>query len=115
MTIEQRALEFKVQGLVWLGWSVEGEPLAVLLEKGAIRFRELAAGKERRFEARDLPARLFEGYPCAYNPVAKVLAVRAEGGIVHVWDVSTGKEKCVVETKGRYVDSLALSHDGKTL
>src|SRR5262249_10577249 len=46
--------EHPAEGVQWLGWSADGQPLAVFVEKGAALLRELASGKERRFEAGDI-------------------------------------------------------------
>src|SRR5262249_4633626 len=52
----RKAQEFKADNPLWLGWSADGKPVAVQLVKGAAIFRELAAGKERRLEAENIPA-----------------------------------------------------------
>jgi WD40 repeat protein len=110
----RKAQQVMVDELLWLGWSADGEPLAVVLAKGAVVFRELAAGKEQRLEAENLPATAFK-LACAYAPKAKVLAVPDQRGGIHVWDVSTGKKRCTIRPGGWHRHGLALSPDGKTL
>jgi RNA polymerase sigma factor (sigma-70 family) len=109
--------EYKAEGVLWLGWS-GGEPLAVLLGKGAILFRQLGAGKEQRFESKDMPAPHMAPYTaCACVPARKRLAVASVGQrcVIHIWDLATGKKLDTLKPKIDYVLSLALSPDGRTL
>ena len=46
--------DYKADNAVWVGWSAEGEPWAVGLEKGALRLHELTSGKSRRFTCEGL-------------------------------------------------------------
>jgi RNA polymerase sigma factor (sigma-70 family) len=107
--------EFDVGAAEWVGWSAEGDPLAVVLTKEAVVFRELAAGKERRFEVRDLPNPAHRIFVCDYNPAAKLLAATTLHGVIHVWDVATGKKRRTIETKTDGVLSVALAPDGRRL
>jgi RNA polymerase sigma factor (sigma-70 family) len=109
------AREYDAEHLQWLGWSPGGELLAVILVKGAVLFRDLAAGKERRLETKDLPEPHYRLASCACAPAAKLLAVPDQRAVIHVWDLTTGKKRCTIEPKGRFVPGLALSPDGKTL
>jgi RNA polymerase sigma factor (sigma-70 family) len=107
--------EFDAEALQWLGWSPVGEPLAVILTKGAVALRDFAAGKDRRFEIENLPLPPRQLYGCEYAPAAKVLAVSDQQRRIHVWDAATGKKRWVLEPKCRYVRRLALSPDGRRL
>src|SRR5262249_7061170 len=44
-----------------------------------------------------------------------LVAVADQNGVIHVWNLSTGKKYCAIETKARVVVSLALSSDGNWL
>src|SRR5262249_54990556 len=46
-----KALEEDAENVCWIGWSAGGQPLALSLVEGAVLLRELATGKERRFES----------------------------------------------------------------
>jgi WD40 repeat protein len=93
-----------------MGWSAAGELLAVCREAGALRLDELAAGRSRRFECKDLRLGL-----CTCAPAGKALAVVDEQQMVHVWDTATGRERFTCQPKGDYIVSLAFSPDGQTL
>src|SRR5262249_36246411 len=58
-----------------LHWSADGQPLAVILEKGALLFHELTTGKERRFQAENLPDVENGLQSCAYTARTELLAV----------------------------------------
>jgi WD40 repeat protein len=111
----RKVQQFPVDGLVWQGWSAEGEPLAVSLVKGAVLFRELTAGKEHRFEMENLPDPRIGMLLCGYAAQVKLLAVRDQRSIIHVWDTSTGRKQKTLDTKSDYLFGLALSADGRTL
>jgi RNA polymerase sigma factor (sigma-70 family) len=111
----KKAREFDVAPVQWLGWSADGEPLAVLLEKGAVIFRALASGKEKRFVEKDLPDPRYGPTACACVPSAKLLAVADRNRIIHVWDLTTGTKRFTIETKTPYIPGLALSPEGRWL
>jgi RNA polymerase sigma factor (sigma-70 family) len=115
VTSQRRLQEFDLQAVQWVGWSASGEPLAVLLEKGAVVFRELIAGKDRRFEVKGLPAPATGLDSCAFAPVEKLLAFPDQKCTIHVWDVSTGIKRCALETRAHNIHSLTLSPDGRLL
>jgi RNA polymerase sigma factor (sigma-70 family) len=49
-----------------------------------------------------------------FSPDTKVLATASGDGVVRVWDVATGKERCRWDTS-EWVGGFAFSPDGKTL
>jgi WD40 repeat protein len=102
-------------GVEWIGWSAEGDPLAVVLTKGAVVLRELGTGKERRFEAAGLPNPDRGGFVCDCSPVTRTLAATTQHGVLHVWDIASGKKRRTIETKANYFRSVALSPDGRRL
>ncbi len=105
---ERKTVELDGEHVLWLGWSAEGQPLAVSLGEGNILLRELASGKEKQFQAKDL--RLSA---CAYAAGGRVLAVSDEYNVIHVWDTVTGAKRCTLQAKGRCVSGgLAFSPDG---
>ena len=107
--------QFVADPVQWLGWSPGGDPLAVLLVKGAIVLRDFAAGKERRFEAEDIPGPPRKVYGCSYAPAARILAVADQQRRLHVWDAATGKRCALLTPKCQFVRKLALSPDGRRL
>jgi RNA polymerase sigma factor (sigma-70 family) len=108
----RKTLEAGGENVQWLGWSADDKPLAVYLVEGAVLLRELASGKEKRFEAKDLPTPARGLSACAYVAGGKVLAVPDKGGLIHVWDAIKGEERCALQDKGGYVSRLAISPDG---
>jgi RNA polymerase sigma factor (sigma-70 family) len=105
----------EAQHLQWLGWSADGQPLAVILGKGVILFHELATGKERRFQAENLPD-IDNGLNCcAYAAGGKILAVPDQRSVIHVWDTSTGEKRCTLQAKGDSTGGLVFSPDGLSL
>ncbi len=123
----RKTSEVELENVRWLGWSAEGQPLAVCLRKGEINLHEIATGRKRCFTAKDLPdslqANLRSGGALAnfHCAVAKnVLAASDEKGVVHVWDTASGVERWSLKTGGVltggvFVNSLALSADGHWL
>jgi RNA polymerase sigma factor (sigma-70 family) len=108
--------DYPADHVAWVGWSPEGEPLAVCLEEGALHLHELAAGRSRRFACKDLPApTLSEDVPVACAPVGRTLAVMGEKHIVHIWDTQTIRERCTCRPEKGRLWSLALSPDGNRL
>jgi WD40 repeat protein len=111
----RKVQEFEAERLQWLGWSANGQPLAVVMGKGMVFLRELTTGTERRFTFDNLPAWLSS---CAYAAAKKMLAVPDEHCIIHVWDAATGEKRCDLQTNGTRDDStrsLAFSPDGHFL
>jgi RNA polymerase sigma factor (sigma-70 family) len=111
----RKPLSYSEQAIKWAGWSASGEPLAVRQEKDAVVLRDLTSGKERRFEAKDLPAPNSDGLACVYAPTEKVLAFSDSHNAIHIWNVDTRKKLGTLETKGAYAPTLALSPDGRSL
>jgi WD40 repeat protein len=106
---ERDPREYDAENATWVGWSAEGEPLAVYLERGAVRLNELAAGRSRRFECQE-PS----GAVCA--PAARTLVAVAGQGVVRVWDTVTGRERCTFRPKdASFGFPLVLSPDGRIL
>ncbi|MBI1914624.1 MAG: sigma-70 family RNA polymerase sigma factor [Planctomycetes bacterium] len=104
-----------VDNVVWVGWSSGGEPLAVCLEAGALRLRELSSGRSRRFACSD-PGKpvLSDIVRCVCSPEGQSLAFADKLRIVHVWDIATGRERCTIKPRD-YIRCLALSSDGRRL
>jgi RNA polymerase sigma factor (sigma-70 family) len=110
----RKALEVDGGNVQWLGWSAEGQLLALSLDEGSVLLRELAGGKEKRFPVKD-PGQAEGLFACAYAAGGKVLAVPDESRLIRVWDVTTGEQRCALQAKGDYVSGLAFSADGRTL
>jgi RNA polymerase sigma factor (sigma-70 family) len=108
--------EYAAEDVQWLGWSAGGQLLAVFRTRGAAVLRELATGKEQRFEAKDIRESPFrDALFCACAPGATLLAVADTRGILHVWHVSTGKKRWALQTSGTRVRGLAFSPDARLL
>lgn len=114
---EGKPKEYAAAHVCGLGWSVDGAPLAVCLEKGAVALRELASGQSRRFECQDLRQPEFsELVLCAFAPIGRALAVADEKNTIHVWDTATGAQRCTVSpNEGDILRGLALAPDGRHL
>jgi WD40 repeat protein len=105
--------ESRVNGLVRIGWSAGGELVGVVGDKGAVIFRGLETGEGRRLAASDVND---PRYATAYCPARSLLAVGGEGSLIHIWDVTTGRERFTFDTKaGAATHRLALSPDGRWL
>lgn len=101
--------------VMWIGWSAEGEALALSLEKGAISLRELVTGRARRFECPDLRRRS-EFVMCVCAPAGRTLAVADDNNIIHIWDTGTSAERCTVTpNEDETLRGLAMSPDGRQL
>ena len=111
----RKVQEFEVRGLQWLGWSTNGQPLAVLLGKGVVVLRELATREERRFQVENLPDIERGLTSCAYAAEGRTLAVPDEQGIIHVWNTATGQKRCTLQAKGKPSGVLVLSPEGRSL
>lgn len=108
--------DYDAEHAMWIGWSTDGEPLALSLEKDALRLRELASGRSHRFECKDLQRpELYESVHCACAPDGKTLAVVDEKNQVHIWNIASGRERCVLRFKNVYFRALALSPDGRVV
>jgi RNA polymerase sigma factor (sigma-70 family) len=113
---DRKPREHDAEHAVWVGWSAEGEPLAVCLEKEALCLRELASGRSRRFECKDLrKPELFAYVSCVCAPAGKTLAVADDQNRIYVWDTANGRERCIIQPKNSNIRALVLSADGRTL
>jgi WD40 repeat protein len=108
--------DVKRKRVAWLGWSAEGKPLAVFAAPGAVIYRELGVSGEKRFEARDYrPNSTRLGSSCSFSVRARLLTICDGKGVIHAWDVSSGKKRATLETNGSGRNSLAVSPDGRML
>ena len=115
MKTGRKIQQYKVEPNERLRWSAESEPLTIRLDKGAVLLRELVSGKERRFEAKDVRFTQNAIEWCAFSSRAKLLAVLDPKGVIHVWDVSSHKKRCTLETKNTSFSILELSPDSNWL
>jgi WD40 repeat protein len=98
-------------GPVALCFSSDGKLLAFANPGGAVRFWELAAGKE---------ARRLEGHKGNLTAISlssdgKSAVTAGEDGTVRVWDLEGGKERFRLKGITETCRALALSLDGKSL
>jgi WD40 repeat protein len=111
----RKAKEIDAEGLHWLGWNTDGKPVGAIRVKGAILFRDLSTGKDRRLEVADL-SQSSTGLPSlAYARQAKLLVVPDTKGIVHVWDTATGGKRFELNPKAGFSTSVEVSSDGRWL
>jgi WD40 repeat protein len=111
----RKVQQFEADKLHWLGWADDTRLLAIIVKKGVVLLRDLASGKEHRFEVANLPDPVRSLASCAYTLQGKVLAVPDRRGVIHLWDTATGKKCCAVQARGEYTRSLALAPDGRIL
>ncbi len=112
----RKTSEVELKNVRCLGWTAEGQPLVAWQSKGAINLHEMATGRERRFAAKTLSDPLHAiAAPCAVGK--NVLAAGDEVGVAHIWDTTSGKERWLLKTRGRFPfhNSLVLSPDGHWL
>src|SRR5262249_24887163 len=115
---ERKPRDHQAENVLCVGWSADGEPQAVCLEKGGLRLHELAASRSRRFACEDMPpADQFDSIARACLATGKALAVaNAKRDLIHVWDTDSGKARCTLRLEqGDKACSLALSSDGSKL
>ncbi|HTU89063.1 MAG TPA: hypothetical protein VMF69_03100 [Gemmataceae bacterium] len=106
--------------LVWVGWSSEGQPLAIRVdESGALHLHELSSDRSHRFACAKPykhPSGVISRNPfLACSAGAHALAVVDAEKTIHVWDTSTGRERCSFRPKGGDIFSLSFSPDGSRL
>jgi WD40 repeat protein len=112
---DRRPQEFDAAQVVWLGWSGNNEPLAVCLETEGLRLHELGTGRSRRFACQNLPKSSFY-LDCAYTPAGRAMAVVDEQNMIHVWDTTSGRERCTIKPRNvAFIRSWDLSPDGRIL
>jgi RNA polymerase sigma factor (sigma-70 family) len=108
--------EYDAECAMWIGWSSDGEPQAVCLEKDAFCLRNLASGSSKRFECKEFHQPEFYFWiACACAPAGKTLAIADEQCRVHIWDTAAGRQRCALSFKNAYIHALAFSHDGRIL
>jgi RNA polymerase sigma factor (sigma-70 family) len=105
---QRKPREYDGENVVWVGWSADGELLAVYQETGALRLHELATGRSRCFECK-------EPSSGGFAPAARTLVAVEGQGLVRVWDTDTGRERCTFRTKDASTRPLVLSPDGRIL
>ena len=115
------------------GWSIAYSPNGVLLATSGSQIKlwhtisgeciqtlDLPFNMEERFRAGDP-----EGFDLdffgsmvkslAYSPDGKTIAGIGRNGLIHLWDIETGKKKHTFSGHKWTVNTLAFSPDGKTL
>lgn len=117
---KQKPKEYDIgQWLLWAGWSAEGQPLALRVEKGTLHLHELAAGRSRPFtcqEPQKNPVGAVSVSPrLACAAAGHALALADNNNVIHVWDIATGRERCTLQVPGDFVFSLTFSPDGRRL
>ncbi|MGH7222239.1 MAG: sigma-70 family RNA polymerase sigma factor, partial [Gemmataceae bacterium] len=78
--------------LLWVGWSPEGQPLAIRVEdkEGALQLHDLAAGRSRRFACakpyKNPVGAISREPPITCSPRGHALAVADAENVIHLWD-----------------------------
>lgn len=117
---EKEPREYDIgQWILWLGWSAENQPLAVRVEEGVLYLHDLATGRSRRFACKE-PQRSFSGHfrndpHVGCSPAGNTLAVADDKNTVHVWETTTGRERCTLQSEGDIIFFLVFSPDGSRL
>jgi RNA polymerase sigma factor (sigma-70 family) len=113
----RKTQQYKVHRNDRICWPSAGEPVTVRREKGAMVFRQLATGEERRSDARDVRLRndFLAEHAYAFAPRAKLLAIPDEDGVIHIWDVWTGRKRWTHKRKYPIRFALGLSPNGDWL
>ncbi|MGH7171593.1 MAG: sigma-70 family RNA polymerase sigma factor, partial [Gemmataceae bacterium] len=111
----RKTTEVELQGILRLGWTTKGKPLVACQGKDAINLHEIATGRKQHFSAKDLSTRSFSSSHCAVGKKVLVAAGH-ESGVIHVWDMASGKERWTFKTEGFSLsNSLILSPDERWL
>ncbi len=100
-------------------WPARGNLTTARRDKvRVIVFRDLGTGKEQRGEMDGVRLREGGSLPTQRSPVfspqANLLALWHDG-VIHVWNVGTGKKQCTFTLTGRYSfgHKIAISPDGR--
>jgi RNA polymerase sigma factor (sigma-70 family) len=118
----RKVQEFPTERPPWVGWSADGEPVALFQKRGTLLFRELATGRELSLEEKTLrrkpglqPPELLDFSHVVNAPHGRVLAALDQRGVFHVWDTGTGRERRTLERKNDPILSTAISSDGRVV
>jgi RNA polymerase sigma factor (sigma-70 family) len=112
----RKTTEAELKRVRCLGWTAEGQPLAVCQGKGDIILHEIATNRVRRFLAKDLPDPDHDiPPPCAVQN--NILAVGDKASTIHIWNLVDGKKRWSLKAKGEFCfhHSLVPSPDGRWL
>jgi serine/threonine protein kinase/WD40 repeat protein len=88
----------------------DGKAVATGSWDGKVRFTNVVPGPQRPTLSR--PGRIFA---LAASPDGKTLAMVGDEGVIHVYDVPTGRQVASLQGHGNAVESLDFSPDGKLL
>jgi hypothetical protein len=108
-----RALTISPEGTLFAGILAKDVGVGERVEEDRIVLCDARSGKiVRRWNDSGMPARLFERL--CFSPDGKLLA-SSDVGVVHVWEVATGKEIRTYKGHRGDVQALAFSGDGRRL
>jgi RNA polymerase sigma factor (sigma-70 family) len=111
----RKTTEVELENILRVGWTAEGQPLVACQGNDAIDLHEIATGRKQHFSAKDLSTRSFSDSHCAVGKKVLVAAGH-ESGVIHVWDMTSGKERWTFKTEGFSLsNSLILSPDERWL
>jgi WD40 repeat protein len=106
-------------GIQWLGWSPEGQPLAIRVDHGVLHLHDVAAGRTRRIVCKEPLSNsgvgLNDRLDVVYSPAGRTVALSDNKNAIHIWDFATGRKRCTLQPRGECIISLTLSPDGKRL
>jgi RNA polymerase sigma factor (sigma-70 family) len=106
--------ELETAGLLWWGCTADGQSRLARLCKGEISLDELSTGAKRRFPAKDLPDPK-SGFPCWCDVGKNLLVAGNNMGLIHIWDILNGVERCSLQVSGELDHGPVLSQDERWL
>src|SRR5262249_16459203 len=106
--------ELELAGLLCWGCTADGQLRIARLSTGEISLHEITTGKKRGFPAKDLPDPK-SGFLCWCSVGKNLLVAGNNMGLIHIWDIISGEERCSLRVKGELDHSPVLSPDERWL
>jgi WD40 repeat protein len=112
---DSRVQAYETDSPSWIGWSPQGQLLAAFCEPQTILIRDLETNKVRLFHSPGFTPVCDPRAACSCSQDARILAAADTEGMIHVWDMQTGRKRATMRTRSGKVTVMSLSCDGRSL